>query len=280
MTAPPGVGRRQPGAVKLLWTSGWDSTYRLLDLVLVQKRAVQPYYFALERKTASVERRTMAQIKQHLFAVRPETRELVLETIFVPMGDVPHDAQAWAALQRLRDAGGARRVGWQYYEFAAAARHLGLSDLELGIHAEEGALWLAELEANVEKDGGVSRLVARPEPKELELFRRFAFPLLTLSKKDMEARAELGGFAELMEMTWFCHRPDRRGRACGLCAPCRLTMGQGLQRRIPAVNRIRHRLLWPGIKILSRYRVRNRGRAVWKRLRRIAGGPPQPSRGS
>ena len=29
---------------RLLWTGGWDSTYRLLDLLLVQKQHVQPYY--------------------------------------------------------------------------------------------------------------------------------------------------------------------------------------------------------------------------------------------
>ena len=280
MTAAPGATGGQQGAVKLLWTSGWDSTYRLLDLILIQKRKVQPYYFALERRSASIERQTMEQIKQRLFSIWPEAHELVLETIFVPMDDVPPDVEARAALSRLREAGGARRVGGQYYDFAAAARYLGLSDLELGIHAEEATPWLAELKSNVEEEGGVCRLIPRPEPKELELFRRFAFPLLTLSKKDMEARARLGGFANLMEMTWFCHTPDRKGRACGLCAPCRLTMAQGLGRRIPAVNRIRHRLLLPAIKILSQYRVRRRARAAWKRLRRFASGAPQPSAGA
>jgi hypothetical protein len=257
--------------VKLLWTSGWDSTFRLLDLVLVRHRAVQPYYFVLERASAAIERHTMERIKARLFSRWPQARGLVMETVVVRMDDVPPDRDAWAALSRLRAMGGARRVGGQYYELAAAAKHLDLADLEVGIHFEPGASWLAQLAANVEERDGVCRLAPHPEPRELEVFRRFAFPLLTLSKKDMAARAETGGFAELLEMTWFCHTPDRRGRPCGLCAPCRLTMSEGLGRRIPAVNRIKHRLLWPAIRVLTRLGARRRGRAVWNRLHRLGG---------
>src|SRR5690606_13578695 len=38
---------RSPSAtppVNLLWTGGWDSTFRLLSLVVQQHRCVQPYY--------------------------------------------------------------------------------------------------------------------------------------------------------------------------------------------------------------------------------------------
>ena len=31
-------------AVKLLWTGGWDSTFRLLQLLLLYEKKVQPYY--------------------------------------------------------------------------------------------------------------------------------------------------------------------------------------------------------------------------------------------
>ena len=30
--------------VNLLWTGGWDSTFRLLSLVLIKRKPVQPFY--------------------------------------------------------------------------------------------------------------------------------------------------------------------------------------------------------------------------------------------
>ncbi len=43
---PASVSRNawENAAVPLLWTGGWDSTFRLLHLVIVEGHAVQPYY--------------------------------------------------------------------------------------------------------------------------------------------------------------------------------------------------------------------------------------------
>jgi hypothetical protein len=264
------------GPAKLLWTGGWDSTYRLLELVLLHQRAVQPFYISLKRQSADIELRAMKQIKQQLFAAHPETRSRILETIFVEAANIPSRPDAWAALLRLREMGGTRRVGSQYYDFAAAAEHLGLDQLELGIHAEEGSFWYDRLKSNVESKDGVCRLVAEPDLEELEIFKRFAFPLLTLSKKDMAAKAEGAGFSFILDSTWFCHRPDRRGRPCGFCAPCRLTMKEGLERRIPRVNRIKHRLLWPMITAIAKHRPRHRFRRIWQEARRLVKRAPRP----
>ena len=38
----PSTGTRM--ATPLLWTGGWDSTFRLLSLLLREQREVQPYY--------------------------------------------------------------------------------------------------------------------------------------------------------------------------------------------------------------------------------------------
>jgi hypothetical protein len=258
--------------VKLLWTGGWDSTYRLLDLVLVQARTVQPVYFALERRSAPMERRAMESIREGLAERWPLAAHLVLPTRYHAMEPVPEDPEALAALQALRGLPGARRLGGQYYSLAAAARHYRIDDLELGLHAEEGSAWYDRLNANVVADGDTWRLVADPEPDALRLLEPFSFPLLTLTKRDMAARAKSAGFAELLERTWFCHTPDARGRPCGLCAPCRLTMKQGLARRVPRLKRLRHHLAWPIIVALHRLGARRRPRAAWNRARSVLEG--------
>ena len=253
---------------KLLWTAGWDSTYRLLELILVRERTVQPYYVGIERTSAAMELQAMNRIRARLFSAWPETRARLLDTIFIDKSDVPHDPSLWEALRSLREMSSSRRLGGQYYDLAIAAESLDLKDLELGVHTEEGSLWFDQLVANVDEGAdGAWRLASIPSLPQLEIFRRFAFPLLHLDKRQMEERARSAGFDDLLELTWFCHTPDRKGRPCGLCAPCRITMQQGLDRRIPKVNRLRHHLLWPIVKLLGRYRVRHRAKLAWEGLR-------------
>jgi 7-cyano-7-deazaguanine synthase in queuosine biosynthesis len=252
--------------VKLLWTGGWDSTYRLLELVLLERRAVQTYYFRLDRHSAPMELEAMEAVRRRLFQACPVLRHLLPETIFIDPA-APRDDSLLEALSALRASCGERRLGIQYYDLAAIARHLALDDLELGIHAEEGSFWYDRLLASIAPhESGRWKLGTNPDPPELELFRGFVFPLLTLTKEDMAGRAAAGGFADLLELTWFCHTPDRKGRPCGFCAPCRLAIRQGLARRVPAVNRLKLRLAWPAIKMLTRLRVRHRARTLLKRL--------------
>ena len=43
--------------INLFWTGGWDSTYRLLYLLIVEKKYVQPYYIIdLTRKSEFIEK--------------------------------------------------------------------------------------------------------------------------------------------------------------------------------------------------------------------------------
>jgi hypothetical protein len=58
------------------------------------------------------------------------------------------------------------------------------------------------------------------------LFRYFSFPLFSTDKVEIGERAEAEGWGDIMDMTWFCHRPSR-GRPCGICAPCLYTIEEG-----------------------------------------------------
>ena len=62
----------------LLWTGGWDSTYRLLELLLVHGGTVQPYYLIdTHRRSLRLELRTMRRIKSLLFEQHREAWELL-----------------------------------------------------------------------------------------------------------------------------------------------------------------------------------------------------------
>lgn len=250
------AGPASAAPVRLLWTGGWDSTYRLLDLLLVQGCSVQPYYVKLRRKSAAVEWRTMAHIRERLTAQYPALCERLLE---VQLIEAPsEDAELLASYLALRETSGSRAPGGQLYWLAAAAKAHGLAPIEIGVHAEPGAAWYELLRRNVERSGETWSLPADPEIAELAVFSPFEFPLLALSKLEMAERSRRAGFADLLELSWFCYAPDARGRACGLCPPCRQTIAAGLGRRIPPARRLKSLLLSPLASVLRKYRVRRR----------------------
>lgn len=236
--------------IDLLWTSGWDSTYRLLHLVLQEREAVQPYYVTdRDRPSSAMERAAQERIRRMLAAKDPEAAALILPTEVIDRHDLPEDAEIAAALGRLKQRS---YIGYQYDFLAKLARSRGLHALELAVHRDDKLV--KHLHGHVVEEGGVWR-VADTAPAELEHLRYFRFPVLTLTKLEMARRARQGGFHDLMQLTWFCHYPVN-GAPCGSCNPCRSTVAEGLGSRVPWKRRLRAALIRPVRPLLRMIRER------------------------
>lgn len=224
--------------IPLFWTGGWDSTYRLLTLLLVQQRCVQPYYViddARRRPSVPAERQAMQRIRQHIEARDPQAAARLLDTIECPLSAIAPDPGLQAHYEAcLRQV----VIGGQYEWLARFCRQRGIDGMELAIHLDDKARTL--LADYV--DGSRTALDARfAGLGPYELFRTFRFPLFDQSKTAMRERARQLGFEDLMKLTWFCHRP-RGGQPCGTCNPCIYTIEEGLSDRIPPFGRLRYRL--------------------------------------
>ena len=80
----------------LLWTGGWDSTYRLLSLLLGEERAVQPYYILdnpRSRPAVPAEREAMRRIRQRLLYRHPEAAVRLADTIECPVTAIAADQE-------------------------------------------------------------------------------------------------------------------------------------------------------------------------------------------
>ena len=56
--------------INLLWTGGWDSTYRLLEILLIEKKVVQTYYLIDQtRLSHELEMKRMDEIRKLGFNV-------------------------------------------------------------------------------------------------------------------------------------------------------------------------------------------------------------------
>jgi hypothetical protein len=213
--------------VKLLWTGGWDSTYRLLDLVLLQGREVQPIYVLHhKRESTPIELATMDRIRS---AIRACGRgNLVRPTRHIVRREIQGRLEFRKAYKRLNSK---KQLGGQYEWLAYVAEQEGLFDLELAIHVDD--LAFEHIKDNLRVDRDAEVLVDDPSPPDLKLFRYYRFPILRLTKQEMQVRAIAGGFLPIMEHSWFCHTPDAKGSPCGTCNPCMFTIQEGMGRRVP-----------------------------------------------
>ena len=211
----------------------------------------------------------MRRIREACLADRAKYLAEVLPPIVVDRDSIAPCPEISASFERFR-----RReptTGLQWGWLARLARGLG-SHLELGLQAmrTHGPVY-ESLRPYVERSEGpwgwTHVLRRHPDPDTLAVFSHFTYPILHLTKVDIERVARERGFLGLLELSRFCHR-STTGRPCGICAPCQVAIREGLGRRVG----------WPGlVKYYTIARVDGilppAARAAIRRARRKAGRP-------
>ena len=230
--------------INLFWTGGWDSTFRLLQLLIKQNKIVQPHYLIdASRKSIYQELVTIRNIKREIFSCFPDTRKRLFPTKIMDIIDLPLNPAITESALRLKTK---LDLGSQYDWLARYCYIQGVRNTELGITRGENLTKIIEPLCTFSGDGEDIIYQVNEQFKgtdEYSVFGWFRFPLLYLSKLDMQKIAWEDGFQDIMRMTWFCHRPGRRNTPCGLCAPCENTIERGIGWRVPRHNRIKYYLL-------------------------------------
>jgi 7-cyano-7-deazaguanine synthase in queuosine biosynthesis len=225
--------------VALLWTGGWDSTFQLLQLLIIHRSRVTPFYLIdAERRSTGVELLTMKHIKDRLLKEYPHTHELLQSTKYFAMADISPDSEITEAFQSLLKE---KFMGGQYDWLPRFCKENGVADIQLCIHRDDKAHFV--IEQVVSESTNDLQTIFRVDPKfketnEYQLFRYFSFPIFKLTKLEMSAIANKHGWGNIMDMTWFCHTPTNNMSPCGKCNPCQYTIEEGLGCRIPVRNRL------------------------------------------
>lgn len=209
----------------VLWTGGWDSTYRILDLLHGTNCAVLPYYLIyLGRKSTLIELRTINTMMDRL----AQFRGRLLNPIIRLADRYKYATEPYAGqLKKILET---HRIGTQYLCLAQFRDEQQRTDIELCAEKHGGA-WNYIHPFMSHNDEGIFT-VSPQAPKEMQgLLGGFHYPLFDMTKLDMEESAQSGGFRELLELSWFCHEPVG-DEPCGTCPPCQSTIKMGLKRRI------------------------------------------------
>lgn len=197
--------------VHIFWTGGWDSTFRVLQLLLKEKVPVQPHYIVRPEQSTGREINTINNIRRKLRNHFPEGSKLLLPVQFVDRKSIYIREEIKARFDEIKDQ---EKINIQYLILASYCDQKDLNNVELCI-----------LNAEVS------------HRKDKLIFGSFSFPLSGKTKSEIAVRSEENGWMELMKLTVFCRRP-RNGKPCGLCGPCSDAVDAGIGWRLPLKSRL------------------------------------------
>lgn len=220
----------------LLWTGGWDSTYRLLDLAIVKKKVVQPYYIIDEqRKSIEYEQKSMEKIKILIEKLDVDAYHRILKTETVMKCKIHEKHEIKKKYNNIIKS---FNLGTQYVWLGSFADENNLT-LDLCIEKDTRPFNLIkEVVLKIEDDDDVFYVLNEISyDSDLQIFKYYKFPLLYMTKLEMEQKATEMGFKHIMDETWFCHNPIN-GKPCGTCNPCKDAKEEGLGRRVPEHTKI------------------------------------------
>ncbi|MGV8114313.1 MAG: hypothetical protein AB2L17_15585 [Lentimicrobium sp.] len=220
--------------VDIFWTGGFDSTFRVLQLLNQSDCYVQPHYIILEDKSTWVEIGTMIRIRKVINNRFFNIAHRLLPTMYINHELIKKDPEIETEISRLRQE---LKVIEQYHLMANYCKELNICNIEVAIIHMEGEMGLFK------------------QHRSIDIFKAFSFPISELSKKMIYDISLKEGWDDILMMTSFCKRPIIKVEPCGLCSPCTTAVAEGLDFRLPLKSRLIAKLQIPFRKyIRKRYR--------------------------
>ena len=216
---------------KLLWTSGFDSTYRLIEIILVENKKAQPIYIIDEQRTSYLnELRAIEKILALIQRLHPLSYQNILPLIKVNKKDIEIDKEILQSYNKIRER---TTIGTQYLWLASYCKKNQLKEIEICIVKRD------TLESLIENTYSKSKSHWSDfENSTYEIFQFFKFPVITMTKKEMYNQAKQKNWTTILNHSWFCHN-SKKNNPCGKCKPCLTVIESGLGFRIKPFQRLK-----------------------------------------
>tara|TARA_E500000178_G_scaffold296798_1_gene303184 strand:+ start:3024 stop:3791 length:768 start_codon:yes stop_codon:yes gene_type:complete len=209
----------------LFFTGGYDSTYRLCELAIVNKVKVQPIYISdmfidneknkkTRRKNHVYEKKSQDKIIDKIKDKFPNTKKLIEPTIIVK--SIDYDKETKEAMATMKKNKYVRRPKCQY---GAMAQYCKNENKKVELCAEIGGHFEKKLGKYVTKEGD-NYVFDVDKNKDLKVFENFYLPLIKMTKHDMLQEAKTQDFDSILNNTWSCWYP-KNGKHCGKCIMCK-----------------------------------------------------------
>lgn len=229
--------------VVILWSGGWDGTFRMLQLAEMNV-VIQPVYI-IDKARLSAEYEIIA-MKKILEKLRLNATARIEDIIFYDKDTVLSecaDEKISKSFRKLREQFG---IGTQYEWFALLTAKLGIRMEAAVVHQYHGKVENAidalgrYIEYEDDPIPGRIHVLGNEAEDDIEnIFGNIILPSIRLTKKDEENIARENEWMDTMLLSWFCHSPIN-GEPCGLCGPCDDAMNTGMEWRMPEAAKKRY----------------------------------------
>lgn len=214
--------------IKLLWTGGWDSTYRLVELSR-KNLTVQPVYVIGDNRVSEKYEIKSMNIILELLREKADTKATLLPIMFIDKKSIPPNNDITNAYTKIRKES---NLGTQH-EWLARLSYL-YKGIELGTEKAplevsnilRAITMFGKLVKNTERDG----FILDPQSSSSEgmlIFGNFVFPIIDKDGSEMLSNISEWGYQDVMKYVWVCHSPIK-GEPCGFCHPCELKIETGM----------------------------------------------------
>ena len=206
----------------VFWTGGYDSTYRICELLIAHKRKVQPIYLSYNldskydtdfwvRNNRLQEKKSMKKIKEQIFQKFPHTKKLLHETISIAKNFKDKDYVEKVHQLNL----------WPYKRKIHQYVHLGKISFQLKRYVDTGVLGIHNTPfinfiTKYLRNDDVNKVLNVSKTHPLHYLK---FPLFGKSKKKLCDFAKKYKFNDILQLTWSCWFP-KKGKHCGRCPMC------------------------------------------------------------
>ena len=248
--------REQTEPINLFWTGGWDSTFRLLQLIIVFRKRVQPHYIIdPTRKSVQNEKQAINKITELLFEKFPFSKSLLLPLKTSLLTDIKLNKEITKGYKRIIKKD---KIGIQYEWLSQYCYEYGISNMEIcfetSIDSEDNIVKrIFGPIVKVEDDCGYHYILDNKykSTDAYLLFNNFKLAVFDNTKLEMQETSKFENFFNILEHTWFCHSPRRNNRPCGKCLPCRRVYREGLGWRLPFTAKLRYHS-WPTLRLAAK----------------------------
>lgn len=230
-----------PDICYVLWTGGYDSSFRVLQALIDENKIVQPVYISdfidnkpgkkTHRKNKTQEYKAMNTITRLFREKYPDKKDNLLDIIDIKKINL--DTTTNYHMKKLKKNKSVRRTTCQYGAISQLSKDINKTRhgsniiyLELGVVKEEHNV-------NKSKNIGIYNTIKNNiDPKNykisnqlnhdsVNLFKYLRFPLIDLTKKDMLNIATNNGYDHILNHSWSCWYPKSNGSPCNRCIMCR-----------------------------------------------------------
>lgn len=216
----------------LYWTGGYDSTFRLCEMLINESKTVQPIYVSLVldndckseetcnklwlRRNRKEERKAMQNIINVLREKYPFTKKTLLPLLEVDKHIEDNIFNYKFENLFYEDNLWPRKRKTHQYLFLSKYAYYHKKNIDIGVLGiHEGSKFAIYLRDNLVLINGNYELNNKNHP-----LGYLTFPLYGRSKEDLLEKATLNNYQEILKLTWSCWFP-RNGKPCKRCPMCR-----------------------------------------------------------